>query len=67
MAVYSRVKMNKARHQQADISKKNQEAREKNKEWSEKHKETLEERKEKEDYVLSVLGLKKKENDNKKQ
>lgn len=65
MAVYSRVKMNKARHQQFEINKKNQKAKEKDKDWSEKHKETSEERKEKEDYVLSIFGLKKKEDDNK--
>lgn len=64
MATLSRVKMNKARHQQAEINKKIQEAREKDKKWSEKHKETPEERKKKEDYILGVLGLKKKQDGN---
>lgn len=56
--------MNKARHQQAEINKKIQESKEKDKEWSEKHKETPEERKKKEDYILDVLGLKKKQDGN---
>ena len=57
MAVYSRVKMNKARHQQAEISRKNQEAREKKIEEEKKAQPVSEEEHKKRVELLKQLGL----------
>ena len=57
MATLSTRKLNKARHQQAEISKKIQEAKEKNKEWSEKNKEITKEEHEERLKKLKELGL----------
>lgn len=57
MAVYSRVKMNKARHQQGEINRKNQEAREKQKEAEKNTKPVSEDEHKKRVELLKKLGL----------
>ena len=57
MAVYSRVKMNKARHQQGEINKKNQEARDKRIEEEKNSQPVSEEEHKKRVELLKQLGL----------